>query len=114
MFKHVHYSEVPAEAVAVEGADKVTVRWVISEADGAPNFAMRIFEFEAAGHSPYHAHEWEHEVFILDGDGYLTIEGEKRPFKPGDVVFLPGGTTHNFTAGEKGLRMMCLVPVGCK
>ena len=114
MFKHLHYTEVPAEVVEVEGADKVTVRWVISEADGAPNFAMRIFEFEADGHSPYHAHDWEHEIFILEGDGYLTIEGEKHPFKPGDVVFIPGGTNHNFTAGEKGLRMMCLVPVGCR
>ncbi|MCD6292640.1 MAG: cupin domain-containing protein [Deltaproteobacteria bacterium] len=114
MFKHIHYSEVPAEVVAVEGADKVTVRWVISEDDGAPTFAMRIFEFEAAGHSPYHNHEWEHEIFIIEGDGYLTIEGEKRFLKPGDVVFIPGGMNHNLTAGEAGLRMMCLVPVGCK
>ena len=114
MFKHLHYSEVPAEKVEVEGADKVTVRWGISENDGAPTFAMRIFEFEANGHSPYHSHDWEHEIFILDNDGYLTIEGEKHPFKPGDVVFIPGGTMHNLTAGENGLRMMCLVPVGCK
>jgi len=97
MFKHLHYSEVPAEKVTVEGADKVTVRWVISEDDKAPTFAMR-----------------EHEIFILNDDGYLTIEGEKRPLKPGDVVFIPGGMLHNLTAGENGLRMMCLVPVGCK
>lgn len=114
MFKHVHYTEVEAEKVVVEGAEGATVRWVISEADGASNFAMRIFEFEPGGHSPYHTHDWEHEVFILEGGGYLNVEGERRPFKPGDVVFLSPGTTHNFNAGDQGLRMMCLVPVGCK
>jgi quercetin dioxygenase-like cupin family protein len=114
MFKHLHYSEVPAEKVTVEGADKVTVRWVISEDDKAPTFAMRIFEFKPNGHTPYHSHAWEHEIFILNDDGYLTIEGEKRPLKPGDVIFIPGGMLHNLTAGENGLRMMCLVPVGCK
>ena len=77
MFKHVHYSEVPAEAVTVEGADKVTVRWVISEADGAPNFAMRILEVEPGGHSPLHTHEFEHEVFILEGDCSVWRKGEK-------------------------------------
>ncbi|HIE07285.1 MAG TPA: cupin domain-containing protein [Desulfarculaceae bacterium] len=114
MFKHLHYTEVAAEKVTVEGANKVTVRWVIDETDGAPTFAMRIFEFEANGHTPYHSHDWEHEIFILAEDGYLTIEDEKKPIKPGDVVFIPGGTMHNLTAGSKGLRMMCLVPVGCK
>ena len=114
MFKHVHYTEVAAEEVAVAGAERVSVRWVISDADGAPTFAMRIFEFEPGGHTPYHAHAWEHEIFILEGDGFLTVEEEKRSLKSGDVIFLSGGTTHNLTAGSKGLRMMCLVPVGCR
>ena len=77
MFKHLHYSEVEAEKVTVEGAKDVTVRWVISEDDGAPNFAMRIFEFKPDGHSPYHSHDWEHEIFILNDDGHLTIDGQK-------------------------------------
>ena len=114
MFKHVHYTEVPAEKVEAEGAAKASIRWLISETDGAANFAMRVLEFEAGGHSPYHAHDWEHEVFILEGNGYLTVEGEEHPFKPGDVVFLPPGTNHNFTAGDQGLKMICLVPVGCR
>jgi quercetin dioxygenase-like cupin family protein len=114
MFKHLHYREVKAEKVEMEGADKVTVRWVISEDDGAPTFALRVFEFEPGGHSPYHRHDWEHEIFILEGVGYMTIEGEKRPCKPGDAAFIPGSTWHNFTAGDRGMRMICLVPVGCR
>ena len=43
---------VPAEDVTMEGAEKVTIRWLISKDDGAPNFAMRLFDMEPGGHSP--------------------------------------------------------------
>jgi hypothetical protein len=42
--KHVHYSDVVKEPVELEGAEGVSVRWVINEADGAKNFAMRVFD----------------------------------------------------------------------
>ena len=63
-----HYTEVPAETVE-QGAEGVRIRWIISQADGAPNFAMRHFEIAPGGHTPHHAHDWEHEVFILTGRG---------------------------------------------
>ncbi|MBW1646319.1 MAG: cupin domain-containing protein [Deltaproteobacteria bacterium] len=108
--KHVHYTEVPLEPVTMAGAQGVSVRWVISEADGAPNFAMRIFELEAGGSTPYHEHPWEHEVFILAGGGILTVEGQEEKLKPQDVVFVPPGVSHNFRAGDEGMTFICLVP----
>lgn len=36
---------------------------------GAENFAMRLFEIQPRGYSPLHQHDWEHEVFILEGKG---------------------------------------------
>jgi len=110
MMKHVHYSEVEKEPVELEGAEGVSVRWVINEADGAKNFAMRVFEVEANGQTPYHDHDWEHEVFILSGGGVVCAEGQDTPLVPGDVVFVPGGEKHNFQAGSAGLRFICLVP----
>ena len=44
--KKVHYREVPPDPVGEEGASGLTVRWVISEKDGAPNFSMRVFEVD--------------------------------------------------------------------
>ncbi|MBN2331503.1 MAG: cupin domain-containing protein [Deltaproteobacteria bacterium] len=109
--KHVHYTDVPLEPVEIEGAQGVSVRWVINEADGAKNFAMRIFEVEPEGKTPYHDHDFEHEVFILAGSGVLTFNGQQSALKPQEVVFIPGGESHNFQAGPQGLTFMCLIPL---
>ena len=39
-----HYTEVELEDVTMEGAEGAKIRWLISEKDGAPNFATRLFE----------------------------------------------------------------------
>ncbi|MCD4651924.1 MAG: cupin, partial [Candidatus Cloacimonetes bacterium] len=56
------YADVTLEDVNVDGADKVKIRWLIAEKDKAANFAMRMFEVEPGGHTPYHQHAWEHEA----------------------------------------------------
>ncbi|MBN1484090.1 MAG: cupin domain-containing protein [Chloroflexia bacterium] len=107
--KVVHYSEVREEAVPdLEG---VTVRWVISKDDGAPHFAMRVFELQPGCRTPQHAHWWEHEVFVLEGQGWLwTEEGEYR-VQAGTVAYVPGDLEHQFrNQGEGVLRFICLVP----
>ena len=82
--KFLHYQDV--EAIdAEEDASKLRVRWLITKEVGAENFAMRLFEMEAGGHSPFHSHPWEHEVFILEGKGLAVGEGEERKFRAGDA-----------------------------
>jgi len=66
--KIADYKEIKAEPVDFEDAKDVKVRWLISDKDKAPNFAMRLFEVGPGRHSPLHTHNWEHEVFILEGD----------------------------------------------
>ena len=56
--------EVKAKAVEMEGAKDVTVRVLFGPADGAPTFAMRVFEVAGGGHTPYHEHPFEHEVNV--------------------------------------------------
>ncbi len=105
------YTDVKAED-ADSGAKNVKVRWLITEEKGAPNFAMRLFEVGKGGCSPFHAHDWEHEVFILEGEG--TVESEKGPrkFKQGDVVFVPPNEKHQFKNDGKGvLKFLCIVPI---
>jgi quercetin dioxygenase-like cupin family protein len=92
----------------VEG---ITIRWLISKADGAPNFAMRLFEVAPGGHSPLHTHDWEHEVYIVDGSGELESEGRRRPFEKGWFINVPPGLEHQFiNTGEGAMRFLCLVP----
>ena len=57
-------SDVAASPVQMEGAKNVSVRVVFGPADKAPTFAMRVFELDAGGHTPFHTHAFEHEVMI--------------------------------------------------
>ncbi len=107
--KAFHYTDLQAEQVR-EGAKGVTLRWLISAKDGAPNFAMRLFEFEPGGYTPQHTHAWEHEVFVLSGEGQVKGAEAATSLKEGSVVCMPPGTLHQFVAGPRGMRMICCIP----
>jgi quercetin dioxygenase-like cupin family protein len=109
--KMVHYREVPPDPVGEEGASRITVRWVITDKDGADNFSMRVFEVEPGGCSPYHKHPWEHEVFILEGRGSLVQGGKEVPCSKGDVIFIPPGEEHQLkNPSEETMEFICLIP----
>jgi quercetin dioxygenase-like cupin family protein len=109
--KVVHYADVEAKE-ADEGASKLKVRWLITKEIGAPNFAMRLFEMQPGGFSPKHSHPWEHEVFILEGEGTVLGGPEERKFKAGDAVFVPPNELHQFrNTAKNALKFLCLVPI---
>jgi len=108
--KIAHYTDTEAKE-ANEGASKIKVRWVISKEMGAPNFALRVFEVEPGGYSPLHSHNWEHEVFILEGDGIVVSQDGEKRFKPGDAVFVAPNEKHQFkNDGKKVVKFICVVP----
>jgi quercetin dioxygenase-like cupin family protein len=110
MTKVMHYTDAPAEKVE-EGASGVTIRWIITEAMGATNFVMRHFEVAPAGYTPHHRHAWEHEVFVLSGQGVVIGERGEKAFKTGDVIFVPGQERHQFrNTGPEPLCFLCLIP----
>ena len=88
------------------------MRWVISERDGAQNFAMRVFEMAPGGHSPYHSHSWEHEVFILKGTASLVRgEGDAVSCSEGTVIFIAPNERHQFkNLADESLEFICLIP----
>ncbi len=105
-----HYSRTPAEPA--DGVPGVTVRWVIGKKDNAPNFAMRIFEIEPGHSTPYHQHEWEHEVLVLDGEGTVRQKDGESRIGNGSVIFVHGMEMHQFSnRGESVLRFVCLIPI---
>lgn len=108
--KVCHYTAVAAQEVE-EGAEGVKIRWLITGEDGAPNFAMRHFEIAPGGHTPHHAHAWEHEVFILTGRGKVVGPDGETPLEAGTVVLVPGSEEHHFeTVGQEPMTLLCLVP----
>lgn len=99
------------EESPVEAGEGVTMRIVIGPNQRAPFFNMRVFEVEPGGSTPHHSHWWEHEVFVLSGEGFVrTVQGEKK-ISAGYTVFIPGGERHQFVnTGNEFLRFICVVP----
>jgi len=110
--KVFHYNDVKAEPMhRGEEAKGVNMRWLISDKDGAPNFAMRMVEVEPGGHTPFHNHPWEHEAFILQGTGVLVGKEGEKPLAVGDVVYISPDEQHNFkNIGKEKLQFLCLIP----
>ena len=106
-----HYEEVEALAPQEPGVVGVKMRVVIGEEEGAPHFIMRHFSVEPGGQTPYHSHPWEHEVFVLKGEGKV-IQGDKAfRVSPGHVIYIPPGEEHQFVnSGNEPMEFLCLIP----
>lgn len=101
-----NYREVEADT-EVPG---VALHTVIS-AEEAPRFSMRVFEVAIGGSTPFHAHDWEHEVFVLSGRGKVRGAEGERGLAPDDAVFVPPGEEHCFTnTGDEPFRFICCIP----
>ncbi len=101
-----NYREVQADT-EVPG---VELRTVIT-AEEAPRFAMRVIEVAVGSSTPFHAHDWEHEVFVLSGKGSARSADGERDIGPGDAVFVAPDEEHCFTnAGEELFRFVCCIP----
>ncbi len=108
--KIFHFQDVEAKR-AEKGALGLRVRWLITKKIGAENFAMRMFEMEPGGYSPFHGHPWEHEVFVLEGKGLVLGQKGERKFGAGDVIFISSNEKHQIkNNGEKTVKFLCLVP----
>lgn len=108
----VDVAEAPYFEVQEAGARGVRIQWLLASAQGAPNFALRRFVLEPGGETPFHAHPWEHEVYILGGGGVaVTAEGETA-LQADCAMLVAPNEAHCFRAGPDGLQFLCLVPLG--
>ena len=104
--------DVERRPVEMDGVEGASMAVMVGREDGAPNFALRQFEVAPGGHTPRHSHDFEHEVYVVGGEGTVLLEGAERPLRGGDVVYVPANEEHQFraAAGSK-LRFLCMVPM---
>lgn len=103
---------VPSRAVTDDGAARIEIREVFTDREGAPTFAMRRFDVAPGGHTPFHVHAWEHEVYILEGEGELRTEDGVRRFHAGDALLVRPNVRHQFAGTQTGtMRFLCMIPV---
>jgi tRNA-Thr(GGU) m(6)t(6)A37 methyltransferase TsaA len=105
-----HSQDVLAEPM--ESVPGVSVRWLWSTPEGAPTFALRLFEVDPGACTPYHAHAHEHEVYILSGQVVLREKSQEHSLAPGDTVLVLPYEEHQFcNPGPEPLRFLCGIPL---
>lgn len=114
LVRHVkiqNYESMQQQPVAMEGSTGCQVRWLIGQQDRAPNFAMRQFEVAVGGHTPKHFHPYEHEVFVLKGQGQILEGDQVHTIKAGDCIYVAPDEVHQFrNTGGQPLEFLCLIP----
>lgn len=102
---------VEGKSVTDPGAKDVTIRVLMGDNVEAPNFAMRHFSLAPGGSTPYHTHPWEHEVFVLSGNGKVLQKGGETAVAPGSFVYVPPDEEHSFVnAGDSPFAFLCVIP----
>lgn len=101
-----NYDEI--EKIPMEGG--AGIRWLITHRDGAPNFSMRLINVPAGGNTPYHTHNYEHEIFVIEGEMEATIGDEKYRASQNNFVYIPPDVYHGMKA-IRDLTIICVVPV---
>jgi quercetin dioxygenase-like cupin family protein len=97
--------------VTMDGAKDVRMRMLIGPQEKAPSFYMRHFEVQPGGHTPHHAHDYEHEIIVLKGAGVARTADGDRPFKAGEVIYVPANEQHQFRNTSDGpVELICLIP----
>ncbi|MBN1195773.1 MAG: cupin domain-containing protein [Candidatus Aminicenantes bacterium] len=104
-------AEIPVQQVDHPEAKKVSIRWLIGENSPAPGFWMRLFEVQPGGYTPRHQHDWEHEVYVLEGSGEVFSDTGPRPVAAGSFVLVMPGEAHQFrNTGKTPMKFLCMIP----
>jgi quercetin dioxygenase-like cupin family protein len=69
---------------------------LVSPAIGAQGFINGITEFGPGAAIPFHSHNCEESVMLLEGDAMLDIQGEEHRLKPLDTTWIPPNIPHRF------------------
>ena len=111
--KITRLDQVEKTKVTMEGAKDAYKQVPISLKDGTPLFSFRVFTIAPRGHTPFHAHPFEHINYIIEGNGVVVSEGgAERPVGKGDFALVLPNEIHQYKNTEKAqnLVMICAVP----
>jgi quercetin dioxygenase-like cupin family protein len=109
----INIDEIPSSGINRIYMKGVSIRYLVVEEFGAPNFEMRYFELQKGGKSSLDEHPHEHEVFILKGKGKMLIGDKEYSLRPNDAVLVEPNEKHRFfQEGDEPFGFICVVPNG--
>jgi mannose-6-phosphate isomerase-like protein (cupin superfamily) len=94
--------------VVARGDGVVTVPLVHKGICAASTVTSGITQFPSGKMVPFHSHNCDEQVTILEGEGVMEVEGEVSvPVKQYDTTYMPKGKSHRFLCGD-GVPMSIL------
>ena len=97
----VNAANVPIEKLDKKGAEKAQVQYLIDDRQGSDRFALRLYTVQKDGHTPLDQHPYEHQVYVLKGEGLLRQSKDAsaplKSLKSGDSIFIPSNAVHQFS-----------------
>ena len=90
----------------------VNIRWLLTGQDDTPNFAMRIIELAPGIVFQPHNHPFEHEIYVLEGEGFVTDpDGDFGKMEAGKCLLVQPDEPHGYrNTGDVTLRFICVIP----
>ena len=88
-------AEVPWEQPPAHHGGALSKMLVRPETTGSRRIDHRISCYQPMAYVAPHAHKIQEQVYhVLEGEGLMEIEGERRVVRRHDVIFLPPGVEH--------------------
>jgi quercetin dioxygenase-like cupin family protein len=72
---------------------------------------MRVIEFAPGAVFARHQHPYEHEIFVLEGQGVAEGPHGEATMRPGLGLYVPPDEPHGYrNTGDGVLRFICVIP----
>jgi mannose-6-phosphate isomerase-like protein (cupin superfamily) len=80
------------------------------ETTGSQRLDFRISRYAPMAYVQEHVHQVQEQVYyVLEGEGVLTLDDERRLMRPHDFVYVPPGVRHSFhNTGTSGLVFLVI------
>jgi len=69
---------------------------MVTPSVGSTSFINGITTFAPGAEIPFHSHNCEESVMLLEGEAMLDINGESIPIQPLDTTWVPANISHRF------------------
>ncbi len=86
-----------------------TIGYLTKEVARGENASLNLALVTPGTHEVHH-HKVSDEIdYVISGQARMTIDGEVLLIKPGDLIYLPASTVHDFEAiGKENLQLLVI------
>lgn len=81
---------------------------LVSPALGARSFITGITDLAAGAAAPFHRHNCEESVILLEGEAAIDVDGQEHRLRPLDSTLIPPNVAHRFRnlSATEGVKIL--------